>query len=216
MKFFIDTADINEIRQAKELGILDGVTTNPSLVNKIKKPYREVLAEVAKEAAGVPVSAEVIATDTAGMIKEARELVKLGDGNINIKIPLIEEGLRAVKVLSEEGIKTNVTLCFNAVQALLAARAGATYVSPFIGRLDDIGSDGMDVIDEILSIYEQYELETQIIAASIRHPLHVKQAALMGAHIATIPYGVLKTLISHPMTEIGLQKFLDDYKKNNG
>ena len=215
MKFFIDTADINEIKQAKELGILDGVTTNPSLVNKINKPYREVLAEVVKEAAGVPVSAEVIATDTQGMVKEARELIKLGS-NINIKIPLIEEGLRAVKILSDEGIKTNVTLCFNAVQALLAARAGATYISPFIGRLDDIGSDGMELVEEILTIYDQYDYETEIIAASIRHPLHVKQAALVGAHIATIPYSVLKSLISHPLTEIGLKKFLEDYKKNNG
>ena len=215
MKFFIDTADINEIKQAKELGILDGVTTNPSLVNKINKPYRDVLAEVVKEAGGVPVSAEVIATDTQGMVKEARELIKLGS-NINIKIPLIEEGLRAVKILSDEGIKTNVTLCFNAVQALLAARAGATYISPFIGRLDDIGSDGMELVEEILTIYDQYDYETEIIAASIRHPLHVKQAALVGAHIATIPYSVLKSLISHPLTEIGLKKFLEDYKKNNG
>ena len=215
MKFFIDTADIQEIRQAKQLGILDGVTTNPSLVSQVGRPYREVLAEVAKEVVDLPVSAEVISTDYEGMIKEAHELVKFGD-NINIKIPLIEEGLKAVKTLSDEGIKTNVTLCFNAVQALLAARAGATYISPFIGRLDDISAEGMEVIDEILTIYEQYGYETEIIAASIRHPLHVKHAALSGAHIATIPYKVLKGLISHPLTDIGLERFLNDYKKING
>jgi transaldolase len=215
MKFFIDTADIKEIRQARELGLLDGITTNPSLVSAMKRPYREVLAEIAAEIRDVPVSAEVISTDYEGMISEGRELAKLG-GNINIKIPLIEEGLRAVKTLSSEGISTNVTLCFNAVQALLAARAGATYVSPFIGRLDDIGNEGMEVVDEILHIYNQYGYETEIIAASIRHSQHVKQAALAGAHIATIPFPVLKKLIAHPLTDLGLEKFLQDYKKING
>lgn len=215
MKFFIDTADINEIRQAKELGILDGITTNPSLVSKTGKPYKEVLETIAKEVSDVPMSAEVISTNCDSMVKEARELAAIGK-NINIKIPLIDEGLKAVKILTEEGIKTNVTLCFNAVQALLAARAGATYVSPFIGRLDDIGADGMEVVEEILTVFDNYGLTTQIIAASIRHPMHVKQAALIGAHIATIPFDVLKRLINHPLTDIGLEKFLQDYKKING
>jgi transaldolase len=215
MKFFIDTADVEEIKQARALGILDGVTTNPSLVSKTLKPYREVLTSVAKEADGLPVSAEVISVDYDGMLKEARELAKIRD-NINIKIPLIEDGLKAVKTLSADGIKTNMTLCFNALQALLAAKAGASYISPFIGRLDDIGSEGMDVVEEILTIYETYEYETEVIVASIRHPMHVKYAALSGAHIATIPYGVLRGLINHPMTASGLEKFLSDYKKING
>lgn len=215
MKFFIDTADINEIRQARQLGILDGITTNPSLIRKTGRPYREVLAEIAKEAPDIPVSAEVISTDFEGMLRDARDLAKLGE-SVNIKIPLIEDGLKAVKALSSEGIRTNVTLCFNSIQALLAARAGATYISPFIGRLDDISSEGMEVVEEILTVYGNYGFNTQIIAASIRHPLHVKQAALIGAHIATIPFNVLKSLISHPLTDIGLKKFLEDYAKING
>jgi len=211
MKFFIDTADINEIRKAREVGILDGVTTNPSLVSKIKRPYIEVLTEIAREVEG-PVSAEVIATDSAGIVKEARELAKIG-GNVVIKVPLIAEGLKAVKTLSGEGIKTNVTLCFNSLQALMAAKAGATYISPFVGRLDDISSDGMDVIDEIVTIYDNYGFETEIIVASVRNPLHIKLAALMGAHIATIPYAVFENIVKHPLTDIGLAKFLEDYKK---
>ncbi|RPI97868.1 MAG: fructose-6-phosphate aldolase [Spirochaetales bacterium] len=211
MKFFIDTADINEIRKAREVGILDGVTTNPSLVSKIKRPYTEVLTEIAREVEG-PVSAEVIATDSAGIIQEARELAKIG-GNVVIKVPLIAEGLKAVKTLSAEGIKTNVTLCFNSLQALMAAKAGATYISPFVGRLDDISSDGMDVIDEIVTIYDNYGFETEIIVASVRNPLHIKLAALMGAHIATIPYAVFENIVKHPLTDIGLAKFLEDYKK---
>ena len=211
MKFFIDTADINEIRKAREVGILDGVTTNPSLVSKIKRPYIEVLTEIAREVEG-PVSAEVIATDSAGILKEARELAKIG-GNVVIKVPLIAEGLKAVKTLSAEGIKTNVTLCFNSLQALMAAKAGATYISPFVGRLDDISSDGMDVIDEIVTIYDNYGFETEIIVASVRNPLHIKLAALMGAHIATIPYAVFENIVKHPLTDIGLAKFLEDYKK---
>ncbi|MCU0845997.1 MAG: fructose-6-phosphate aldolase [Spirochaetes bacterium] len=211
MKFFIDTADINEIRKAREVGILDGVTTNPSLVSKIKRPYIEVLTEIAREVEG-PVSAEVIATDSAGIIQEARELAKIG-GNVVIKVPLIAEGLKAVKTLSGEGIKTNVTLCFNSLQALMAAKAGATYISPFVGRLDDISSDGMDVIDEIVTIYDNYGFETEIIVASVRNPLHIKLAALMGAHIATIPYVVFENIVKHPLTDIGLAKFLEDYKK---
>ncbi len=211
MKFFIDTADINEIRKAREVGILDGVTTNPSLVSKIKRPYIEVLTEIAREVEG-PVSAEVIATDSAGIIQEARELAKIG-GNVVIKVPLIAEGLKAVKTLSGEGIKTNVTLCFNSLQALMAAKAGATYISPFVGRLDDISSDGMDVIDEIVTIYDNYGFETEIIVASVRNPLHIKLAALMGAHIATIPYVLFENIVKHPLTDIGLAKFLEDYKK---
>ncbi|PKL41176.1 MAG: fructose-6-phosphate aldolase [Spirochaetae bacterium HGW-Spirochaetae-1] len=211
MKFFIDTADVNEIRKARELGILDGVTTNPSLVSKIGRPYIEVLTEVAREVDG-PVSAEVISTDYKGMLKEAHELIKLG-GNINIKIPLIEEGLRAVKTLSSEGIKTNVTLCFNAVQALMAAKAGATYISPFVGRLDDINADGMEVVEEITAIYDNYGYETEVIVASVRNSLHIKYAALAGAHIATIPFSVFQKLIQHPLTDRGLAQFLEDYKK---
>jgi transaldolase len=211
MKIFIDTADINEIRKAKEMGILDGVTTNPSLVSKIGLPYREVLGQVAKEVDG-PVSAEVISTAYEGMIKEARELAKIRD-NINVKIPLIEDGLRAVRSLASEGIHTNVTLCFNAIQALMAAKAGATFISPFIGRLDDISSEGIEVVEEIAAIYNNYGYETEIIVASVRNPLHIKYAALIGAHIATIPYDVFQKIIRHPLTETGLAKFLEDYKK---
>jgi transaldolase len=211
MKFFIDTANINEIRKAKEVGILDGVTTNPTLVSKIGRPYREVLTEIAKEVAG-PVSAEVISVDYKGMISEARELAKIRD-NINIKIPLIEEGLKAVKTLSSEGIKTNVTLCFSSIQALMAAKAGATYISPFVGRLDDINAEGMDVVEEIATIYGNYGYKTEIIVASIRNPLHIKYAALYGADIATIPYSVFQSIVRHPLTDIGLAKFLEDYKK---
>jgi transaldolase len=211
MKFFIDTADIKEIRRARELGILDGVTTNPSLVSKIGRPYREVLVEVAKEVDG-PVSAEVISVDYDGMIREARELAKIRD-NINIKIPLIEEGLRAVKTLRADGIKTNVTLCFTSLQALMAAKAGASFISPFIGRLDDIGSEGMEVVEEISQIYANYDYDTEIIVASIRNPLHIKHAALIGADIATIPFDVFQKIIKHPLTDLGLAKFLEDYKK---
>jgi transaldolase len=211
MKFFIDTADIKEIRRAKEVGILDGVTTNPSLVSKIGRPYREVLVEVAKEVDG-PVSAEVISVDYEGMVKEARELAKIRD-NINIKIPLIEDGLRAVRTLASEHIRTNVTLCFNSVQALMAAKAGASYISPFIGRLDDISAEGMDVVEEIVTIYANYDFDTEVIVASVRNPLHIKHAALIGAHIATIPFDVFQKLIKHPLTDIGIAKFLEDYKK---
>ncbi len=211
MKFFIDTADINEIRKAREFGILDGVTTNPSLVSKVKRPYLEVLTEIAREIEG-PVSAEVIATDSAGIVREARELAKIG-GNVVIKVPLIAEGLKAVKTLSGEGIKTNVTLCFNALQALMAAKAGATYISPFVGRLDDIASEGMEVVEEIMTIYDNYGFDTEIIVASVRNPLHIKYAAMMGAHIATIPYSVFESIVKHPLTDIGLAKFLEDYKK---
>ena len=211
MKFFIDTADIAEIKKAKEVGILDGVTTNPTLVSKTGRPYKEVLTEIAAEVEG-PVSAEVISLEYSGMIKEARDLAKIGD-NINIKVPLIEEGLKAVKTLSAEGIKTNVTLCFNSIQALMAAKAGATFISPFVGRLDDINSDGMDVVEEIVAIYNNYGYATEVIVASIRNPLHIKYAALYGAHIATIPYSVFQKIVRHPLTDKGVAQFLEDYKK---
>lgn len=211
MKFFIDTANIGEIKKANELGLLDGVTTNPSLVSKEGREFKELIIEICGIVNG-PVSAEVISSDANGMIKEARELAKLAD-NIVVKIPLIKEGLKAVKILSGEGIKTNVTLCFSAIQALMAAKAGASYISPFVGRLDDIGHDGMEIVEQILGIYENYGYETEVIVASIRNPIHVLKAALMGADIATIPFNVMEQLIKHPLTDVGLEKFLADWKK---
>ncbi len=211
MKFFIDTANIEEIKKANELGLLDGVTTNPSLVSKEGREFKELIIEICGIVNG-PVSAEVISNDAKGMIKEARELAKLAD-NIVVKIPLIKEGLKAVKILSGEGIITNVTLCFSAVQALMAAKAGANYISPFVGRLDDIGHDGMEIVEQILGIYENYGYETEVIVASIRNPIHVLKAALMGADIATIPFNVMEQLIRHPLTDAGLEKFLADWKK---
>jgi len=211
MQFFLDTADINEIKKAKEYGILDGVTTNPSLISKSGRSFKEAIKEIAALVDG-PVSAEVLATESTEMIKEAHELAKIAD-NIVIKIPLIAEGIKAVKILSEENIATNVTLCFSAMQALLAAKAGATYISPFVGRLDDQGHNGMDLIHEIYTIYKNYNFETKIIVASIRNPIHMKEAAMIGADIATIPPEVFYTLISHPLTNIGLAKFLEDSKK---
>jgi transaldolase len=211
MEFFIDTADIKAIQSAKELGILDGVTTNPSLIAKTGKSLKEAIREIASIVDG-PLSAEVLATDKDGIIKEAKELMEIAD-NIVVKVPLITEGLKAVKVLSDMGIKTNVTLCFSALQALLAAKAGATYVSPFVGRLDDKGHDGMELIDEIVTIYDNYQFETKIIVASIRNPIHLKRAALMGADVATIPPDVFHTIVQHPLTDIGLEKFLEDAKK---
>ncbi|MCX7632640.1 MAG: fructose-6-phosphate aldolase [Turneriella sp.] len=211
MEFFIDTADIAEIRAAQELGILDGVTTNPSLVAKTGKPFKTVIKEICEIVPG-PVSAEVVATDKEGILKEGRELAALAK-NVVIKVPLIPEGLKAVKIFSAEGIRTNVTLCFSATQALLAAKAGATYISPFIGRLDDISSEGMDVIEEIRRIYDNYGYKTKILAASIRHPIHLKQAALVGADVATIPFSVFNQLVRHPLTDKGLEIFLNDAKK---
>jgi len=211
MKFFIDTANIEEITKANELGLLDGVTTNPSLVSKEGRDFNELIKEICDIVDG-PVSAEVVSTDAQGMIDEARELVKLAD-NIVVKIPLIKEGLKAVKTLSGEDIKTNVTLCFSSVQALMAAKAGAAYISPFVGRLDDISHRGMDLIEEIITIYDNYGYETEVIVASIRNPLHVVEAALMGADISTIPYKVMEQLIKHPLTNIGLENFLADWKK---
>lgn len=211
MKFFIDTADVKEIREAHSLGILDGVTTNPSLIAKTGRPFRETIEEICSIVKG-PVSAEVVSLDTEGMLKEARELAKIAD-NIVVKIPLIKNGLKAVKRLTEEGIKTNVTLCFSSNQALLAAKAGGTYVSPFVGRLDDRGQVGMDLIEEIRTIYDNYGFQTEIIVASIRHPIHVRDAAMMGADIATIPFNVFDMLVQHPLTDDGVKRFLSDWEK---
>lgn len=211
MKFFIDTANIDEIKKANELGLLDGVTTNPSLVSKEGRDFRELITEICGIVEG-PVSAEVLSTETSGMIEEARDLSNIAD-NIVVKIPLIADGLKAVKVLSGEGIQTNVTLCFSPIQALMAAKAGASYISPFVGRLDDLSQVGMELVEQITTIYENYGYDTEIIVASIRNPLHVLDAALMGADIATIPFKVMEQLIKHPMTEIGLDKFLADWKK---
>ncbi|MCF6155729.1 MAG: fructose-6-phosphate aldolase [Candidatus Brocadia sp.] len=211
MKFFIDTADVKEIREAHSLGILDGVTTNPSLVAKTGRPFRETIEEICSIVEG-PVSAEVVGLDTEGMLKEARELAKIAD-NIVVKIPLIKNGLKAVKRLAEEGIKTNVTLCFSSNQALLAAKAGGTYVSPFVGRLDDRGQVGMDLIQDIRTIYDNYGFQTEIIVASIRNPVHVRDAALMGADVATIPFNVFDLLVQHPLTDDGVKRFLADWEK---
>ncbi|NWG29243.1 MAG: fructose-6-phosphate aldolase [Ignavibacteriaceae bacterium] len=211
MKFFIDTANIEEIKEAAALGILDGVTTNPSLVSKEGKDFRKLLDEILKVVDG-PVSAEVISTDYAGIIKEGRELASIHK-NIVVKIPLIKEGLKACKSLTDEGINVNVTLCFSPTQAILAAKAGATYVSPFVGRLDDISTSGMDLISQIVQIYRNYDFNTQVLVASVRHPLHVVEAALIGADVCTIPFDVIKKMFNHPLTDIGLEKFLSDWKK---
>jgi transaldolase len=211
MKFFIDTANIDEIKEAVALGILDGVTTNPSLVSKEGKDFRKLLDEILKIVDG-PVSAEVISTDYEGIIKEGKELASIHK-NIVVKIPLIKEGLKACKTLTSEGIKVNVTLCFSPNQAILAAKAGATYVSPFVGRLDDISTDGMDLISQIVQIYRNYNFKTQVLVASVRHPLHVVESALIGADVCTIPFDVIKKMFNHPLTDIGLEKFLSDWKK---
>ncbi|MCX6174508.1 MAG: fructose-6-phosphate aldolase [Ignavibacteriales bacterium] len=213
MKFFIDTANINEIKEAASYGLLDGVTTNPSLVAKEGKNFRELLAEIIKIVDG-PISAEVVSTDYDGIMKEAHELAKIHK-NIVVKVPLIKEGIKAVKSLSGEGINTNVTLCFSPSQALLAAKAGATYISPFVGRLDDISQDGMGLIKQIVQIYNNYNYKTQVLVASIRHPLHLVDAAMMGAHVATMPFDVINKLFKHPLTDLGLEKFLSDWKKLN-
>jgi transaldolase len=212
MKFFIDSANIEEIREAASLGILDGVTTNPSLVAKEGRNFRQLLDEILDIVDG-PVSAEVVSVDKDGILREARELADI-HSNIVVKVPLIREGLKAVRQLTDEGIRTNVTLCFSPTQALLAAKAGATYISPFIGRLDDISIDGMELIQQIVTIYQNYDFQTQVLAASIRHPLHVVDAALMGAHVATIPFKIIEQMFFHPLTDSGLQRFLDDWKKN--
>jgi len=211
MKFFIDTANLQEIKKGVEMGMVDGVTTNPSLIARENKPFEEIITEICKVVDG-PVSAEVVSLEAEGMLAEARKLAKLAE-NIVIKIPMIVEGLKAVKQLTAEGIKTNVTLVFSAAQALLAAKAGATYVSPFVGRLDDIGNPGMDLISDIVTIYDNYGYQSEIIVASIRSPQHVLDAALIGADIATIPFKVIAKLAKHPLTDIGIEQFLSDWEK---
>jgi len=211
MKFFIDTANIDEIREAHSMGMVDGVTTNPSLIAKEGRDFEDIIKEICKIVDG-PISAEVISTDTEGMIKEARHLAKIHD-NIVVKIPMIVDGLKATRRLAEEGIKTNVTLAFSPLQALMAAKAGATYISPFIGRLDDLSQEGLLLVEQIVEIYSNYAFDTEIIVASIRNPLHVLESALMGADIATIPFSVLGKLAAHPMTDKGLKAFLDDWEK---
>ncbi len=211
MKFFIDTADVNEIREASNLGLVDGVTTNPSLIAKSGRKFKEVIKEITAIVDG-PISAEVISLEAEGMVKEAKELAKIHK-NIVIKVPMTPEGLKAVKQLSAKGIKTNVTLIFSPMQALLAAKAGATYVSPFVGRLDDISQDGMGIVEEIRTIFDNYGYTTEIIVASIRNPVHVLNSALIGADIATIPYSVMLQLSKHPLTDAGIKKFLEDWEK---
>lgn len=214
MKFFIDTANLEQIKEAASIGVLDGVTTNPSLIAKEGGDPKEIYKQICEVVDG-PVSAEVIALDSAGMLKEARELVKIAD-NIVVKIPMTKEGMKAVKVLSSEGIKTNVTLVFSPLQALFAARAGATYVSPFVGRLDDIATNGMDLIGQIVQIFNNYALETEVLVASVRHPMHLNEAALMGADVATIPFKVIEQMLKHPLTDKGIEAFLADYNKIYG
>ena len=211
MKFFIDTANIDEIKKGVEMGLVDGVTTNPSLVAKEDKPFEEIITEICTIVDG-PISAEVVSLEAAGMIEEARKLAAI-DEKIVIKIPMIVEGIKAVKKLTAEGIKTNVTLLFSAAQALLAAKAGATFVSPFVGRLDDIGAPSMDLISDIVTIYDNYGYQSEIIVASVRSPQHVLDAALIGADIATIPLKVITQLAKHPLTDIGMEQFLADWEK---
>ena len=211
MKFFLDTANVSEIREAASLGILDGVTTNPSLVAKEGKPFRETILEICAAVDG-PVNVEVVATDTEGMLREGHEYVTW-HRNVVVKLPTTREGLKACKRLSGEGIRTNLTLCFSPTQALLVAKAGATYVSPFVGRLDDISHVGMDVVRTIVQIYKNYDYPTQVLAASLRHPLHVVEAALAGAHVATLPFKVLDLMFKHPLTDRGLEQFLKDWEK---
>ena len=213
MKFFIDTANFDDIKAAYEMGFIAGVTTNPSLIVKEKRDLHEVIQQIADLVDG-PVSAEVIATTAPEMVKEARELIKLGD-NVVIKVPMTAEGLKAVSVLSKEGIKTNVTLIFSANQALLAARAGATYVSPFVGRVDDISMDGIQLIEDIAEIFMIHNISTEIIAASVRTPMHMTQCAKAGAHIATVPFNVLQQSLKHPLTDAGLARFLADWEAAN-
>jgi transaldolase len=211
MKFFIDTADVNEIREASSLGLVDGVTTNPSLIAKSGRKFEEVIREIVNIVDG-PISAEVISLDHEGMIKEADELAKIHE-NIVIKLPMTAEGLKATKTLTAKGIKTNVTLIFTPMQALLAAKAGATYVSPFVGRLDDISQNGMGIVEEIRTIFDNYGFLTEIIVASVRNPIHVLDSALIGADVATIPYSVMMQLAKHPLTDAGIKKFLEDWEK---
>lgn len=211
MKIFIDTANIEEIKKANEWGVVDGVTTNPTLVAKERKNFKELINEILCIVDG-PISIEVISTDSEGMVKEALEMSKWSE-NIVVKVPITPEGLKAVKILNDKDIKTNATLIFSVNQALLAAKAGATYVSPFIGRLDDLGQDGMQIVRDLMNIFKIYDIETEIIVASIRHPMHVVESAKAGAHFATIPFGVIEKMFKHPLTDIGLESFLNDWKK---
>ncbi len=211
MKIFLDTANVGELREGVAMGVLDGCTTNPSLIAKEKRPFRPLVEEICSIVPG-PVSLEVVATDFEGMVKEGKELAQIAE-NVVVKCPLTKEGLKAVRRLTQDGIKVNQTLCFSASQALLSAKAGAAYISPFLGRLDDISHVGMDLVRQILHIYSNYGFKTQVLAASIRNPLHVVDAALAGAHIATMPFAVLEQLMKHPLTDAGLKKFLDDWNK---
>ena len=211
MKFFIDTANIGEIREGIDLGMVDGVTTNPSLIAKEKKSFAEVIREILAVVDG-PVSLEVLSLEAAGMVEEGRKLAALGK-NVVIKAPLTTEGLKATRIFAAEGIAVNQTLIFSPLQALMAAKAGAAYVSPFVGRLDDISHDGMEIVDQILTVFQNYGLETEVIVASVRHPRHVLEAALMGAHIATIPFKVINQMANHPLTDKGVETFLSDWKK---
>jgi transaldolase len=211
MKFFLDTANIDEIRDAAEYGLIDGVTTNPSLVAKEGRDFKEILRDITRIVNG-PISAEVVSTDCASILREAHALAKVHE-NIVIKVPMIKEGMKALKQLSSEGIRTNVTLVFNSNQALIAAKLGATYVSPFVGRFDDVSEVGMNLIADLVQIFRHYDFTTQILVASCRHPLHIREAALLGAHVATMPYKVLEQLLKHPLTDIGLERFLKDWEK---
>ena len=211
MKIFVDTADLDEIRELASWGVIDGVTTNPTLIARSGRSFKEIVDEIFKIVDG-PISLEVVGSTADEMIKEARQLAEI-HRNVVVKIPMTAEGLKAVKTLSKEGVKTNVTLVFSANQALLAAKAGATYVSPFIGRLDDMGHEGMQIVEEIVDIFSNYDFKTQIIVASIRHPVHVVQAARLGADIATVPPGVIRKMVKHSLTDVGIQRFLEDWKK---
>jgi transaldolase len=211
MKIFIDSADLNEIRDAAAMGVIDGVTTNPSLVAKAGRPLETIIREICEVVDG-PISAEVTAVDAAGIVREGKVLAAIHP-NVIVKVPLIAEGIKAVRTLSGEGIRTNVTLCFSAPQALLAAKAGATYISPFIGRIDDTGADGLELIAQIVAIYNNYAYETEVLCASIRHPIHLVRCAQIGADVATIPHSVILQLLKHPLTDVGLAKFLEDGKK---
>lgn len=211
MQIFIDSADLSEIRDVAAMGVVDGVTTNPSLVAKAGRPLEAIVRDICEVVDG-PISAEVVATDFEGMLREGRELAKIHQ-NVVVKVPLIADGLRAVKVFAREGIKTNVTLCFSPTQGMLAAKAGATYISPFVGRIDDVSGEGMLLVEQLVEIYRNYGYETQVLAASIRHPLHVVRAAEIGAHVATIPHKVIHQLLKHPLTDAGLATFLADAKK---
>ncbi len=213
MQFFIDTAEVEAIKKAMELGMCDGVTTNPSLILKSQKDHKQVIGEISEVVGERPISVEAISTNSEGMVKEAEEFVNWGK-NIVVKLPMTKEGLKATRILSEKGIKVNITLIFSASQALLAAKAGASYVSPFVGRLDDISEDGMELVESIIDIYENYDFETEIIVASIRDPIHVVESARLGADIATIPSAVMEKLWKHPLTDAGVKKFLEDYEKS--